>query len=244
MSRSRPTEPATSSGSAPGSRRRQQRLRVLRLGQRRRRLVDHSHRQHLIRHARHRATQALANGDKIAIRIVGSVVTALHYTQRGGGSRCSATTRSTTRLATRRPVAGARVQVQHARRLRRGNARLRLPAREYGLADGQRHTDGGAAADRVAGHLDGFAGTDVHVSVAALRQQGANCSNIGGATDPRTRSSRPTSAPPSSSRSPASNTPAPAPSPPTPPPSCRRPRPRPRTRCRRRSAAHRSRGRR
>ena len=57
------------------------------------------------------------------------------------------------------------------------------PAREHGLADGLRHPRRGSA-DRVAGHLDGFAGTDVHLPVAALRHAGANCANIGGATNP------------------------------------------------------------
>ena len=33
-------------------------------------------------------TQTLASGDKVAIRIVGTVVTALHFSARQAGSRC------------------------------------------------------------------------------------------------------------------------------------------------------------
>ena len=45
-------------------------------------------------------TQALASGDKLAIRIVGSVVTALHYTGGGGWAQVSVTTRAAIRSAT------------------------------------------------------------------------------------------------------------------------------------------------
>ena len=59
-------------------------FRLLRLGQRRR-LVDPPHRPgRLPGHARLRATQTLASGDQLAIRIVGSVVIALHYTSTTG----------------------------------------------------------------------------------------------------------------------------------------------------------------
>ena len=56
--------------------------------------------------------------------------------------------------------------------------------------------------DGLTGQLDRVAGTDVHVSVAALRQSGANCNPISGATDHLPARHRPTSAPRSWSASP------------------------------------------
>ena len=236
-------------------------------------------------------TQPLASGDKIAIRIVGSVITALHYTSGGGwvqvlsydtgsdATRYTAAGRialefrtSTARRPRRRhargaasapanqsaptmsgstvsgqvltaspgtwtgsptptftyqwlrcdssganlppdrrrhhpdlhphrrptsaPPAGRRHRNQHRRhrRPRQLSATAVVTAAQRAAAESVRPdglgVDGvGPSADRLTGNMDGIADTDVHVSVAALRQQRRQlCLPIAGATPRPTRS--------------------------------------------------------
>ena len=114
-------------------------------------------------------TQTLAAGDKIAIRIVGSVITALHFS---AGNWQQVTSYDTAADSTKYTAAGSLALEfkQHPRRLRRRHAlrRRRPPPVNTRRAVRLRHDDGGAAAHSLAGNLDGLAGADVHLPVAAL----------------------------------------------------------------------------
>ena len=91
-------------------------------------------------------TQAISASDKIGIRIVGSTVTALHYTTAAGWVQVL----TLQHQLGRRPLhhsrsPGPRVQDQHPRRLRRRNAAVTNARARLGECDEARRTASGRA---------------------------------------------------------------------------------------------------